>query len=1529
MRCIRLFALLLVVAAPVQAVAQSDATAQELTEQRERDRALAAVVSPADVDGPLATDSQILASLGLPASTSPSLVRTGAAAAIEVFPNLGAVRPIRGSTLLAISTGTAGSTFPQPGTDFSPSGTAGDRATLSVTFTVPAGMSRLNFWFRYMSAEFPEYVGSQYNDRLSISAIRNGVREEVSRSSVNSTLFEPATSTNAGGTGYEVSINNRPTGGLTEWLPVVVPVTPGQMSLEFSIEDVGDGIYDSQVVVSSLGLFAIETLDPAGTSLRAGLGLTTDVNLLAREGRPVRGAAADGVTRLLLRAAPPDGTSVRFQVVGGSAADGGLTPVRGGTPQAEVVVDVVGTAAGPRAFAVFHAPEDLHDSTSAERVIRVRATVIGGGGAATESEVVLARPFLVLMHGLWSDPQGAWGGSALYTDPRFAGRVDAYPYDNTGGFNANSPLYRGFVDSALARYRAAGLAGVQVDLLGHSMGGVLARHYAQSSQYRRDDNYQQGDFNRVVSVNSPHRGSPWADLLVTGHLNPLVGGVVDQALASLGMPYGPALEDLREQSGALQAIARADVRGHALTGTGGSDLIEAVGVAGTLADLLSHIPQPPLTQGILRAMVFVADALGTANAALFNGRQHDLIVPLESEIGGMPTARTGSFSGLSSIHTSATRATDYSQRMVTLLNTAPSSASFGSFPARGGNPSSDAVSDVPQVTNVAPPVGLSVSATPTTIGAGGTVRVTVTALSGFTPASVFVAGPGVAIIDDVGPFVVDLTVPSTHIGAFPVNAIARQADGTYIGSNTVTVTVTTPATLTSLAATPGQLLLTAINGTALMEVTGQYSDNVTRSLTRSGLLTFASSDTTVATVSSAGVVTARGIGYAAISAATGGRTVSISAIVNPYAGLPPPRADAGPDQGVTPGSLVTFAGRALDVPSGLTAQFSWAQVAGPVTVSLSNAATAAPTFTASTAGTYVFSLIVRAGLAESNPDNVTVVVGAAAAPIIQIPPASITVRQGETAALSVVATGIPTPTFQWIKDGAPVAGATSSTLTMPNAQPINGGMFTVTVSNASGTLTAGPASVTVCSFAASASTIAVDGAGGSGTIALTTTPGCAWTATSDAAWLTVPSGGSGSGSAVLTWSAAASQLPTSRSATLAIGGAVLSVTQAPGVILRVPAAPENLVASQNGPAVTMSWDAPAIGPAPLGYVIEIGTTPGGNELAPRATGSTSTTHVFTISSGAYYVRVRGYSSDGQSDASNEVRVSFGGAAAPPAGPVNLRADVDGSSVSLRWSPSAAGHAPTGFVLEAGTGLNLSNLVVLDTGTTLPVFSTTNVPAGQYFVRVRSQNSAGSSAPSNEVSLQVGQTACTGTPAAPILLSPNLQGSIVSLSWLPPSGGVRSFVLLAGSQPGQADIATFDTGSSTTSYGTPVPAGTYFVRVVARTACADSAPSNEVSFTVGLPPVAPGRAVGLSATLGAGGLLLLNWYPPALGGPPEDYLVEAGSTSGAADLAVVSSGSTATTFSTAGVPPGRYYIRVKARNAAGVGLPSNELVLNVP
>jgi hypothetical protein len=215
---------------------------------------------------------------------------------------------------------------------------------------------------------------------------------------------------------------------------------------------------------------------------------------------------------------------------------------------------------------------------------------------------------------------------------------------------------------------------------------------------------------------------------------------------------------------------------------------------------------------------------------------------------------------------------------------------------------------------------------------------------------------------------------------------------------------------------------------------------------------------------------------------------------------------------------------------------------------------------------------------------------------------------------------------------------------------------------------------------------------------------------------------------------------------------------------RAPDPPSGLYAvSIVGSTVTLRWSAPVGDPAPTGYLVEGGLSPGG-VIASFATRGTAPIATFEAPRGSFYVRIHALSGSTRSVASNEILIHVNVPVAPSA-PANLLGMVDGSNVALAWTNTFAGGPPATVLLEVTGAAN----------TTVPVSATESVqfagvPDGTYTVRLRAQNPGGVSAgASNSVTLTFPGD-CSGVPLAPTNVLMFNSGPTIVVIWEPPMTG---------------------------------------------------------------------------------------------------------------------------------------------------------------
>jgi hypothetical protein len=186
------------------------------------------------------------------------------------------------------------------------------------------------------------------------------------------------------------------------------------------------------------------------------------------------------------------------------------------------------------------------------------------------------------------------------------------------------------------------------------------------------------------------------------------------------------------------------------------------------------------------------------------------------------------------------------------------------------------------------------------------------------------------------------------------------------------------------------------------------------------------------------------------------------------------------------------------------------------------------------------------------------------------------------------------------------------------------------------------------------------------------------------------------------------------------------------------------------------------------------------------------------------------------------------------------------------------------------------------------------------------------------------------PDAPQNLGATVSGNVVTLSWQgAPTGGMATgYTVFASLSPGGVPVASLPT-SGTTLTVTAVPNGVYYVHVRASNLEGASSASNEITVVVpgggGACATPPGPATNLTQSV-SGNVVTLNWTAPVGGCAPTGYIIQAGSSPGLTNLAVINTG--AAPGLTVSAPAGTYYVRVLAMNAAGAAAASNEVIVFV-
>jgi len=252
----------------------------------------------------------------------------------------------------------------------------------------------------------------------------------------------------------------------------------------------------------------------------------------------------------------------------------------------------------------------------------------------------------------------------------------------------------------------------------------------------------------------------------------------------------------------------------------------------------------------------------------------------------------------------------------------------------------------------------------------------------------------------------------------------------------------------SVAVTAGQTATFSISATGAAPLSYQWMKN---GVNISGAT--ASSYTTPATTAGDNGEKFAVVVSNSVSSAT---SASATLTVNP-APVAPSITTQPASESVTVGQTATFTVTATGTAP---LSYQWQKNGTSISGAISASYTTPATTSADNGSRFAVVVSDSAGNVTSNTATLTVD-PTAVAPTITMEPANQSVTAGQTATLSVVATGTAPLSYLWQKNGVTVGGNSTSYTTPPTTTADNGATFIVVVSNSKGSTPSTPATLTV------------------------------------------------------------------------------------------------------------------------------------------------------------------------------------------------------------------------------------------------------------------------------------------------------------------------------------------------------------------------------------------------------------------------------------------------------------------------------------
>ena len=287
------------------------------------------------------------------------------------------------------------------------------------------------------------------------------------------------------------------------------------------------------------------------------------------------------------------------------------------------------TREGNKVIAKYTHPKYLNISGLYRKdTIRVINSV--NGNIIYKQAVQIYRTPVILVHGIWGDftgmlpLYGALLNSGKYNNTLL--RVTDYSGTNACSFFSNSLIIKNEINSSFQGLHLLKYSAGKVDIVAHSMGGILSRIYLQSNDCQNGarSNCYRGDIHKLITLNTPHSGTQIANFLLS---NSIGAWLARTTLEWNDQRWDQgAVDDLRCDSPAILSLNGSSLNNHIVPCHAIQTETNVIAFDKYAAN------ENSLTHVIADARIQSAQNF---NNQVFADTKNDLIVPANSQKGGL------------------------------------------------------------------------------------------------------------------------------------------------------------------------------------------------------------------------------------------------------------------------------------------------------------------------------------------------------------------------------------------------------------------------------------------------------------------------------------------------------------------------------------------------------------------------------------------------------------------------------------------------------------------------------------------------------------------------------------------------------------------------------------------------------------------------------------------------------------------------------------------------------------------------------